>query len=142
MTSLISPPLSKWMTRHGVLVWLGIVLNLFFAVPLIFDPAWILGLFNVPPDESLWPRFAGLLVLIVTIFYIPPAMDVRRHRASAWIAVFPSRTLGAAFFFLAVFVFGQAPGFLIGVVLDGGIGLATLFCLIKITAIERAQGLA
>jgi hypothetical protein len=37
-------------------------------------------------------------------------------------------------------VFDQPPGFIVGVLLDGVIGLATLYCLIRVTALERARG--
>jgi len=42
-----SRSLSIWKTRHAVLVWIGVVLNFGFVLPLIFDPGWILGLFGV-----------------------------------------------------------------------------------------------
>lgn len=131
--------LSLWIARHTLLVWIGIVLNFGFIIPLIFTPDWILALFNIPPDPSLWPRFAGLLLLIVTVFYIPPTLDLDRYRANAWLAIFPSRSFGATFFFLAVFVFDQPAGFIVGTLLDGSIGLATLICLIRVTTLERLR---
>lgn len=134
--------LSIWIARHSLLVWLGIVLNLFFVLPLLFDPAWILDFFNIPAEESIWPRFAGLLLLIVTIFYIPVTIDLERYRVIAWMAIFPSRSFGATFFFLAVFVFDQPPGFIAAILVDGLTGLATLYCLIRVTALERARRLA
>jgi hypothetical protein len=99
-------------------------------------------MFNIPPDESIWPRFAALLLFIVSLYYIPPTIDLERYRVNAWLAVFPSRSLGATFFFLAVFVFDQPPGFIVAILLDGLIGLATLWCLIRVTALERSRGLA
>lgn len=132
--------LSKWIARHTFFVWLGVLLNLFFVAALLFAPAWVLRLFNIPPEESLWPQFAGLLLFIVTLYYIPPTIDLERYRVNAWLAIFPARSFGATFFFLAVFVFDHPPGFLAAVLLDGFIGLATLICLIRVTALERARG--
>ena len=60
-----------------------------------------------------------------------------RYRVFAWLAVFPSRTLGTVFFFFAVFVFDQALGYLAGVFLDGSVGIATLFCLLRILRLEQ-----
>ena len=134
--------LSLWIARHSLLVWLGIVLNLFFVFMLLIDPPMLLSLFKIPVDGSIWPRFAGLLLLIITIFYIPATLDLERYRVIAWMAVFPSRSFGATFFFLAVFVFDQPPGFIVAILLDGLIGLATLYCLIRVTALERARRLA
>lgn len=128
--------LTKWKIRHTILVWIGIILNLFFVLPLIFCPQWLFNLFQIPPDPTLWPRFAGLLLAIITIFYIPVTFDIDRYRLFAWLAVFPSRTFGTVFFALAVFVFGQPAGYLAGVFLDGTIGALTLYCLIRIVRLE------
>ena len=133
-----APSLSKWKVRHAILVWIGIILNFGFVLPLLFCPEWILGLFHIPINQLIWPRFAGLLLGILSIFYIPATLDIDRYRVFAWLAVFPSRTLGSLFFFLAVFVFDQPVGFLAGVLLDGSIGIATLWCLLRITSIEQA----
>ena len=142
MTKRDAQSLSLWIARHSLVVWIGVLLNLVFVFSLLFDPAWLLGFFNVPYNESLWPRFAGLLLLIVTLFYIPATLDLDRYRVIAWMAILPSRSFGATFFFLAVFVFDQPPGFIAAILLDGLIGLASLYCLIRVTALERARGLA
>ena len=134
--------LSLWIARHSLFVWLGILLNLFFVFGLLFAPAWLLDLFNIPPDPALWPQFAGLLLFIVTLYYIPATIDLARYRVNAWLAIFPSRAGGATFFFLAVFVFDQPPGFIVAILVDGLIGLATLICLLRVTALERARDLA
>ena len=140
MTQRDSQNLSIWIARHTFFVWLGILLNLGFVFGLLFKPDWVLDLFNIPADPSIWPRFAALLLFIVTLYYIPPTIDLERYRANAWLAIFPSRSGGATFFFLAVFVFDQPPGFIVALLLDGLIGLATLVCLVRITALERARG--
>lgn len=129
--------ISRWKTRHAAVVWIGILLNLGFALPLIFCPDWILGLFDIRADQRIWPRFAGLLLLILSVFYIPGAVDVDRYRIPAWLAVFPSRSLGVIFFSLAVLVYDQPVGFLSGVLLDGVIGVASLWCLIRLSALEQ-----
>ena len=96
---------------------------------------WILGLFHIPAEPARSGRASpGLLLGILSVFYIPATLDIDRYRVFAWLAVFPSRTFGSVFFFLAVFVFGQPLGFLAGVLLDGSIGIATLWCLIRIVA--------
>ena len=104
------------------------------AAALAANGRW--GFFHIPTTTQLiWPRFAGgSCLVIISIFYIPAALDIDRYRIFAWLAVFPSRTFGAVFFFLAVFLFGQPTGFLVGVLLDGSIGIASLFCLIRIFA--------
>lgn len=139
MTPRAGNSLSAWTRRYAIVVWIGIVLNLGFIVGLIFCPAWILGIFGLPLAQLVWARFAGWLLFIITCFYVPTTLDLQRYRAYAWLSIVPSRAGGALFFFLAVFVFGQPPGFLVGMLLDGSIGLATLVCLIKVESIERQQ---
>ena len=131
--------LSIWIARHTFFVWLGIVLNMFFVVPMLIDPLGFLALFGIPPVAPIWPRTAAMLLLIISIFYIPPTVDLERYRAMAWLAIFPSRTFGATFFFFAVFVFDQPLGFISISLLDAVIGLVTLVCLIRVTALERAR---
>ena len=131
--------ISLWTARHALFVWLGIVLNLFFILPLLFDPVWLLGFFNVTVDQTIWPRFAGLLLLIITVFYVPATIDLDRFRVFAWLSIFPSRSFGSIFFFLAVFLFDMPPGFIIGILVDGSVGLVTLYCLIRVTKLEQAQ---
>jgi hypothetical protein len=134
-----SESLTKWKARHAILVWLGIAMNLVYAIPLIFWPEWILGVFHIPstPGLMIWTRFSAILLLILSVFYVPATLDIDRYRIFAWLAVFPSRTFGAVFFFLAVFLFGQPLGFLMGVLLDGTVAILTLWCLMRIVALEQ-----
>jgi hypothetical protein len=131
--------ISVWIVRHTVLVWLGIALNALFVVPLLFWPRWMLDLFNIPLDQLIWARAAAGLLMIISVFYVPAALDLGRYRANAYIAIFPSRSFGALFFFFAVVLFGQPPGFLSISLVDAFIGATTLYCLIRITALERQQ---
>ena len=140
MSASAQDSITIWTARHALVVWLGVLLNLVFVVPLLFDPVWLFGFFNLPLERTIWARFAGLLLLIVTVFYIPATLDLDRYRVNAWLAVFPSRTFGAVFFFLAVFVFGMPFGFIVAILIDGVIGLASLYCLIRVTTLEQAQG--
>src|SRR5215475_1056023 len=123
---------TKWILRHTILVWFGIFLNLLFIIPLLFFPRWFLNLFNIPLEELIWARASAGLLMIISVFYIPAAVDFGHYRANACIAVFPSRTFGATFFFVAVVAFGQPPGFLSISFVDALIGSTTLYCLIRI----------
>lgn len=132
--------LSVWIARHSILVWIGIVINLAFIIPLLFCPGWLLGFLGIPLNQLIWARAAGWLLFIITCYYVPATIDVQRYRANAWLAIVPSRSGGTIFFVVAVFVFGHPPGFLSIAVVDGFIGLTTLYCLIKIETLERARG--
>jgi hypothetical protein len=128
---------SVWIVRHTILLWFGIFLNTLFIIPLLFFPRWMLDLFGIPLKELIWARESGGLLMIISAFYVPPAIDFGRYRANAYIAIFPSRTFGATFFFFAVVLFGQPPGFLSISFVDSLIGSTTLYCLIRIKALER-----
>ena len=135
---------SVWILRHTILVWFGIFLNALFIIPLLFFPRWMLDLFNIPLDQLIWARESAGLLMIISVFYIPAAIDFGRYRANAYIAVFVSRTFGATFFFLAVVLYGQPLGFLSISFVDALIGSTTGYCLIRIATLEkqhRATGL-
>lgn len=129
--------LSVWVFRHALFVWIGIVLNLFFAIPLVFYPVEITSFFGIQILQPIWTRACGMLLLIITVFYVPSTFDLARYRVYAWIAIFPSRSFGATFFTVAVFAFGYPIGFISIALLDAVIAVLTLSCLIRIDAIER-----
>ncbi len=128
---------SIWILRHTLLMWFGIFLNSLFIVPLLFFPRWMLDLFNIPLESLIWARASAGLLMIISVFYVPAAIDFGRYRANAYIAVFPSRTFGATFFFFAVVLFEQPPGFLSISFVDALIGSTTLYCLIRIKTLEK-----
>jgi hypothetical protein len=143
MTNALKDSSSVWIARYSILMWIGIVLNLFMVIPLFIFPQQTLSFFGVPYlPETIWPRMAAMLLLIISAFYVPVTIDFARFRPYAWIAVFPSRAFGATFFAVAVFLFNQPPGFLVMTLIDGSVGLTTLFCLIKISQREREEAQA
>jgi len=74
------------------------VANLALAIGVIAAPAFMLTLNRLPPaDPLLWPWFAALLLVLLSVFYMPGAMDPDRYRANAWLAV-ASRLVGVVFF--------------------------------------------
>lgn len=130
--------LSRWKFRHSLVVWIGIILNLLLAVPLLLAPHWVLGVFDVPVGSStIWPRFSGGLLILLSVFYVPMTFDLDRYRIFAWLAVFPSRTFGVVFFLAAVLGYGEPGGFIAGVLIDGVISIASLYCLIRISSLEQ-----
>src|SRR6266566_4985366 len=128
---------SVWIVRHTILVWFGIFLNALFIIPLLFFPRWMLDLFGIPLDQLIWARESAGLLMIISAFYVPAAIDFGRYRANAYIAVFVSRAFGSTFFFLAVVLFGQPLGFLSISFVDALIGSTTGYCLIRIATLEK-----
>lgn len=102
---------AKW---FGRVVWLGIIANLFFVIPCCFFPETLLSLLKMQiPVPIIWVSAAGLLLLEISILYIPGAIDPYCYKATAWMSVLVTRRGGGSSFFLcAVFSFGQSLGFL------------------------------
>ena len=84
----------------GRVVILGILVNLFFALPGIFAPVAVVNWVGIGPIyQPLWPAFASLLLLLLSLFYIPGAIDPFRYRPIACLSVI-SRFAGVIFFFV------------------------------------------
>jgi hypothetical protein len=84
-----------WFQR---VLWLGILANLGLAVPTLLAPERMLAVFSLPAATPLmWPRFAAWLLILLSAFYVPAALDPVRFRAVAWLAV-GARLAGVLFF--------------------------------------------
>ena len=95
MKPINSTKAGRWFTR---VMWLGIVANIALALPTLAAPDRMLALSALPPaTPDLWPRFAALLLILLSVFYMPAATDPDRYRANAWFAV-GSRLVGVVFF--------------------------------------------
>src|SRR5262245_37184715 len=124
--------------RYKQVSWLGIILNCFFIFPLLFIPAQTLQLLKIPvPEDLIFVRTAGLLLLWITIFYIPVSFDLKKYWVYAWLSAIPTRFGGASFFFVAVFVFGYPKGYLPIAFVDAFIMTLWLIILFKVRALER-----
>ena len=84
-----------WFKR---VLWLGILSNFALAVPTLVAPGRMVELTGIPPASPLlWVQFSGLLLILLSIFYMPAGIDYVRYRATAWSAV-GSRLAGVVFF--------------------------------------------
>lgn len=82
----------------GRVTWLGIAANLALAVPTLIAPTRMMAFAGVPPATPLlWVRFSALLLILLSLFYMPAAVAPYRYPAVAWIAV-ASRAAGVVFF--------------------------------------------
>jgi hypothetical protein len=100
------------MNRYAIgfrwVVLLGVLVNLSFALPGIFIPNIVIGLIGAPPAVyPIWLAFASLLLLLLSLFYIPAALDPFRYRPVAWLTV-AARWAGVWFFLILQ---GQYPLF-------------------------------
>src|SRR5262245_59803562 len=85
----------RWFRR---VLWTGIVANLALSIPTLVAPARTMAMYGLPPASPLlWPRFSGLLLILLSVFYIPAGVDPNRYRVVAWLAV-AARLAGVVFF--------------------------------------------
>jgi len=129
--------LKKWSSR---IIWTGIIVNMLFVFPLFFAPEFILNIFHLKLDRVIWAQAAGMLLFIISIYYIPAALDIDRYRANAWYHCIPSRACGSTFFAINVLFLGAEPGFLSIAIVDAIFGLLILIILLRITNLEKQQG--
>jgi hypothetical protein len=62
-----------WFRR---VMWLGIVSNVIVALVSITQTPMVLEFLKLPPAEPLvWPRFAAFLLILLSGFYIPAALN-------------------------------------------------------------------
>ena len=86
---------ARWFRR---VVWIGIVANLALALPTLAAPAQMIEMAGLPTaGTDIWPRFSALLLILLSVFYIPAGQDIDRYRPVAWFAV-ASRLAGVVFF--------------------------------------------
>ena len=88
---------TRWFSR---VVWFGIAANLALAVPTLFIPARLLEMSNLPVTVPIvWTQFSALLLILLSAFYVPAALDPLRYTLVAWLSVF-ARLAGVIFFVL------------------------------------------
>jgi hypothetical protein len=86
---------ARWFQRF---VWLGIAANLALAIPTLLAPERMIELVSIPPATPLlWVRFSALLLVLLSMFYVPAARDCIRYRPVAVMTVL-SRLAGVVFF--------------------------------------------
>src|SRR5436190_5044001 len=85
----------RWFQR---VVWIGIASNLALAIPTLVSPGASMSRAGLPiAMPLLWPQFSGLLLVLLSIMYLPAALDFERYRITAWLTV-GSRLAGVIFF--------------------------------------------
>jgi hypothetical protein len=90
-------PAGRWFRR---IVWVGIFANLALALPTLAAPSQVVAMASLPTaTPDLWPRFAALLLVLLSVFYMPAGLDIDRYRTTAWFTV-GSRLAGVVFFMM------------------------------------------
>ena len=115
-----------------IIVWLGVIANWSFGLWAVFgDGNSLLAMLRLGQQDSLlWLYNYAILLMILSLFYIPAARDPFRYRANAWLLV-AGRLVPATTFLIGVLLGYMPNGFLTLLMADGSIGLIELFLLIR-----------
>jgi hypothetical protein len=86
---------AKW---FGRIVLLGVAVNIVLSIPALLFPQWLLALLGLETAvPTVWVRFAANLLILLSLFYIPAAINWERYQINGWLAVI-SRLAGFVFF--------------------------------------------
>jgi hypothetical protein len=102
MVSLVRETTGSAMQFSRV-VWTGIVCNVMFCMPALVAPASSLAFMGFPPAPTIWLPYSAQVLLMLTLFQVPIALDPHRYRVFAWLCVVAR--LGGLTFFTLVTVF-------------------------------------
>jgi len=108
---------ARWFS--GV-AWLGILFNLLFVATEIFNPNLVNVSLGVPIGTStVWNLAHAMMVLALSILYIPAAVAPLRYPSYSWLIVL-SRWLAAGFW---AYLSMSSPGFISCLIMDGAFGV-------------------
>ncbi len=78
-----------WYSR---VAWLGIAANLLLAASSLYGTESLLAQFNLPRAEpALWPQFAAVLLVLLSLLYMPAALHPQRYATIAVLTVVARR---------------------------------------------------
>jgi hypothetical protein len=85
-------------TQFSWVVRAGIAVNLLLALPAVFAPDAVTRFFGLEPaSPAIWLQFSGWLLLLLSLLYVPAALDPTRYHLVARLAIV-ARFAGAVFF--------------------------------------------
>src|SRR5580698_9246284 len=91
-------PMNKFAIWFSRVMWIGIFANFVLALPTLLMPGQMLAMMSLPAAwPVMWPGFAALFLLLLSLFYIPAALRPLHYPAVSWLAVL-ARLAGVIFF--------------------------------------------
>lgn len=133
LAAVLDQPKSNARKLFAIVVWAGVVANWAFAVWVVFFGAHTLldrlGLGDV--ESTIWIYNYSVLLMILSLFYIPAAHDPFRYRANAWLLIV-GRLVPASTFFIGVLLEFMPRGFLGLGIGDSTFGITELILLVKV----------
>lgn len=75
----------RWFQRF---IWIGIAMNMVFAIPALFAPGLLTSVVGLPPQLSdPWLENAGMLLVGISVFYMPSGFNAPRYVVHSWLCV-------------------------------------------------------
>jgi hypothetical protein len=106
------------------IVWLGIILNLFFAIPALISPQFLTASLGLPfSNYDVWMQNSGMLILSLNIFYAVAASNPIHFSRINWIVVL-SRMIATIFWVYLVSSSIYASAFYPMLIIDASMTLA------------------
>ena len=89
--------LNPWLRWFQRFIWIGILMNMVFAIPALVAPDFLNANFGLPTQaEYPWLQNAGMLLIGVSLFYAPVGVFARKYPVYAWLCVL-SRLIAVVF---------------------------------------------
>jgi hypothetical protein len=116
-----------------IVVLLGVIANWSFGLWVVFfNPHSLLAMLRLGDQaDILWLYNYSILLMILSLLYIPAASDPFRYRANAWLLIV-GRLVPATTFVVGVLLEYMPPGFLGLFLADGSFGVIELVLLLRI----------
>ncbi|AST35031.2 hypothetical protein AB6Q13_11550 [Ralstonia solanacearum] len=84
----------RWFQR---VIWIGIAINMVFAIPALFWPGFLNTSFGLPMQATYpWLQNAGMLLVGISLFYAPAGINALKYPVYSWLCVL-SRLIAVVF---------------------------------------------
>ncbi|QCX51894.1 c-type cytochrome [Ralstonia pseudosolanacearum] len=98
----------RWYQRF---IWIGIAINLVFAIPALFWPDFLNATFGLPMQATYpWLQNAGMLLVGISLFYAPAGINALKYPVYAWLCVL-SRLIAVVFWIYLINTSGYPEAF-------------------------------
>jgi len=89
--------MNKFIVWYQRMIWVGIVINMAFALPALFAPDILTAALGLPFEaQNPWLGNAGMLLVGVSLFYAPSGINALRFPIHSWLCVL-SRLIAVIF---------------------------------------------
>lgn len=103
--------MKKFICWYQCFIWIGIAINLLFAIPALIAPDFLISMLGLPPNPSdPWLGNAGMLLLGISLFYMPSGFNAPRFPVHSWLCVL-SRLIAVVFWIYLIRTSPYAPTF-------------------------------